>query len=140
MILGSAFHVVTFPPLQVLIYIHAPFQIPSVTGTDQLEVQWEGVPPTVGNSSAQGTLWNHHHISVVNYSTADYPELASVSNDMHICTIDLPINLLVTHQDLASPYTHPNVRPAHQQGIPEHVQIMFHVSDSVPTYLRCICS
>lgn len=79
MILGSALHVVTFTLLQVLIYIHDPLQITSVTGAGQLQVQWEDVDPTVGNSTAQGTLWGPHH-NVVNYVIEDYPELASVSN------------------------------------------------------------
>jgi len=110
-----------------------PLQIPSVTGTSQLQVQWEDVPPTTGNSAAQGTLWSPHHtnLNVVAYGTADYPEHASVYIDVHICTIGFPINLLMTHQVLASPYTHPNVGPAHQQRIPDHMQIMFHVSANI---------
>ena len=82
--LGSAFHVVTFSLLQVLINIHDPLQVPSVPDTGQLQVQWEDVPPTVGNSAAQETLWNPHHINAVNYGTAVHPGLASVSNDVHI--------------------------------------------------------
>ena len=119
----------TFSLLQVLTYMHDALQIPSVTGTDQLQVQWDDVPPTVGNSAAQGTLWDSHHTYVVNYATADYPEHASVSNDLHICTINVPIDPLATHQDLARPYTHLDVGPAcaHQQGI-EHVHIMSNVS------------
>ena len=127
MTLGSAFHVVTFSLFRVHIHIHDSHQIPSVTGTGQLQVQWEDVPPTVGNSPAQGTLWNPIHNNVVNYG-AVYPELASLSNDVRICTINLPINLHVTHQDFASPHTDPNVGPAHQQGIPENMQIVFLVS------------
>ena len=131
MMLGSAFHIVTFSLFQVLIYIHDALQIPSVASTGQLEVQWEDVSPTVGNSTAQGTLWNPRHPNVANYGTADYPELASVSNhdDVHICTIDLP-NLLATQQSegLANRYPHPYVGPAHRQGIPGHMQVIFHVS------------
>jgi len=124
---GSAFHVVTFSLLQVLIYVHDSRQVPSGSGTGQPQDQWEDAPPTIGNSTAQGTLWNHHHTNVVNYGTADYPELASVSNNVHIRTICLPIDLLMMHQDLANRYTHPHVRPAYRQGIPEHMQTMFHV-------------
>ena len=52
---------------------------------------------------------------------------------MNIYTINLPINLLVENQDLANPYTRPNVGPApsHQQGTPEHVQVMFRVSVNI---------
>ena len=127
MILGSAFHVVTFSLVQILIHIQDALQIPSVTvtATGQLQVQREDVPPTVNSGAAQGTLWNPHHTNMVNYG---HPELVSVSNDVHIRTINLPMYLLVMHQDLASPYIHPNVGPAHQQGIPEHMQITFHVS------------
>jgi len=128
MILGLAFHVVTLPLLQVLIYIHDPLQIPSVTGTGQLHLQWEDVHATVGNNAVQDTLWDTHYTNVVNHGAANYPELASVSNDVHTYTINLPTNLLVTHQDLASPHTHPNVGPAHQRGIPEPMQVMSHVS------------
>jgi hypothetical protein len=134
--LGSAFHVVTFSLLQVLTYIHDPLQIPSVTGTGQVQLQWGDVPPTVGNGAAQGALvlWNSHHgdhANVVNHRTADYPELVGVSDDVVMGTINLPIDLLVMQQDLASPYMHPNVGPAHQQGIPEHMQVMFHVGASL---------
>lgn len=80
MVLGSAFHIVTFSHLQVLIYIHDPLQIPYGISTGQVEVQWEDVHPTVANSTVQGTLCNPHHTNVVNYGTADYPGLASVSN------------------------------------------------------------
>jgi hypothetical protein len=127
--MGSVFHVVTFSLLQVLIYIHDPLQISSVTGTGQLQVQWEDVPSTVANNTSQGTPWNPHYTNGVNYGSdsAGYPELSSVSNDVQKCTITVPINLLVVSQDRASPVTHPSVGPAHQQGIPEHVQVMFHV-------------
>ena len=78
-------------------------------------------------------MQNLYHTNVANYGMTHYQAPPGVSNHIHIMmrTIDLPINdiLLVTHQNLADPYTYPTSTDdvGFAQRIPEHEQASFPV-------------